>query len=72
MSGDSPSSLYSTEDKGPTILVTICVIVGISTLFVAGRLFVRVKILGQTHLDDYLTVLSLVSAGTIENNIDMG
>ncbi|OHE94163.1 integral membrane protein [Colletotrichum orchidophilum] len=51
---------YSTEDKGPGIIAAVCIIVGISTLFVASRLFVRIKILGQTHLDDYLTVVSLL------------
>ncbi|TQN69525.1 hypothetical protein CSHISOI_06041 [Colletotrichum shisoi] len=54
------SESYAAEDKGPNIILTVCVIVGISTLFVAARLFVRIKILGQTHLDDHLTVLSLI------------
>ncbi|KAK1467644.1 integral membrane protein [Colletotrichum cuscutae] len=59
-SPDSTTTSYSTDNKGPGIIVAICIIVGISTLFVAMRLFVRIKILGQTHLDDHLTVLSLV------------
>ncbi|KAK1633479.1 hypothetical protein BDP81DRAFT_433862 [Colletotrichum phormii] len=61
MASDSSTTIsYSTEDKGPGIIVAICIIVGISTLFVAMRLFVRIKILGQTHLDDHLTVASLL------------
>ncbi|EXF84433.1 integral membrane protein [Colletotrichum fioriniae PJ7] len=55
---------YSTDNKGPGIIVAICIIVGISTFFVAMRLFVRIKILGRTHLDDYLTVLSLLLSYT--------
>ncbi|KAF6820623.1 integral membrane protein [Colletotrichum plurivorum] len=60
MSDASFSSSLADEDKGPSIILTICVIVGISTLFVLGRLFVRAQILGKTHLDDHLTVLSLL------------
>ncbi|KAF0320255.1 integral membrane protein [Colletotrichum asianum] len=52
--------LSSAESKGTSIIATICIIVGISTLFVLGRLFVRTKILGKAHLDDHLTVLSLL------------
>ncbi|KXH65361.1 integral membrane protein [Colletotrichum nymphaeae SA-01] len=58
-SPDSTTTSYSTDNKGPGIIVAICIIVGISTIFVAMRLFVRIKILGQTHLDDHLSVLSL-------------
>ncbi|OBR14454.1 Integral membrane protein [Colletotrichum higginsianum IMI 349063] len=54
------SEAYAAENKGPNIMLTIFVIVDISTLFIAARLFVRIKILGQTHLDDHLTVLSLL------------
>ncbi|GJC94884.1 integral membrane protein [Colletotrichum higginsianum] len=61
------SEAYTAENKGPNIMLTICVIVGISTLFVAARLFVQIKILGQTHLDDHLTVLSLLSHGWSRN-----
>ncbi|KAF5501665.1 hypothetical protein CGCS363_v006262 [Colletotrichum siamense] len=50
----------SAESKGTSIIATICIIVGISTLFVLGRLFVRTKILGKAQLDDHLTVLSLL------------
>ncbi|OLN83433.1 hypothetical protein CCHL11_03055 [Colletotrichum chlorophyti] len=60
MGNSSESASYGAEDKGPSIIITICIIVGISTLFVAGRLFVRLKILGKAHLDDHLTVLSLI------------
>ncbi|KAK1545825.1 integral membrane protein [Colletotrichum paranaense] len=63
-SPDSTIMSYSTDNKGPGIIVAICIIVGISTLFVAMRLFVRIKILGQTHLDDHLTVLSLLLSYT--------
>ncbi|TKW51445.1 hypothetical protein CTA1_3481 [Colletotrichum tanaceti] len=60
MSEITMSEDYAAEDKGPNIMLTICIIVGVSTLFVAARLFVRIKMLGQTHLDDHLTVLSLL------------
>ncbi|TEA13687.1 hypothetical protein C8034_v004463 [Colletotrichum sidae] len=59
MSEAAFSSAYAAEDKGPSIITTICIIVGISTVFVLARLFVRLKVLGQAHADDYLTVLSL-------------
>ncbi|KAF6820832.1 integral membrane protein [Colletotrichum musicola] len=60
MSDASFSSSFADEDKGPSIILTNCVVVGISKLFVLGRLFVRGQILGKTHLDDHLTVLSLL------------
>ncbi|KAF4782857.1 integral membrane protein [Colletotrichum scovillei] len=63
-SPDSTTTSYSTENKGPGIIFAICIIVGISTIFVAMRLFIRIKILGQTHLDDHLTVLSLLLSYT--------
>ncbi|KAH0421064.1 hypothetical protein CcaCcLH18_13633 [Colletotrichum camelliae] len=60
MDDTSLTSISTAESKGTSIIVTICIIVGISTLFVIGRLFVRIKILGKAHLDDHLTVLSLL------------
>ncbi|KAL3292640.1 integral membrane protein [Colletotrichum asianum] len=60
MADTSLTSQSSAESKGTSIIATICIIVGISTLFVLGRLFVRTKILGKAHLDDHLTVLSLL------------
>ncbi|KAI8300770.1 hypothetical protein K4K59_001342 [Colletotrichum sp. SAR11_240] len=59
MADTSLTSQSPAESKDTSIIVTICIIVGISTLFVLGRLFVRTKILGKAHLDDHLTVLSL-------------
>ncbi|KAK2759578.1 integral membrane protein [Colletotrichum kahawae] len=60
MDDTSLTSISTAESKGTSIIVTICIIIGISTLFVIGRLFVRIKILGKGHLDDHLTVLSLL------------
>lgn len=52
-----------TRDSGASTATTIVAIVatltGVSTLFVAGRLFVRVK-LRSLGLDDYLIVLAMV------------
>uniref|UniRef100_L2FVC7 Integral membrane protein n=1 Tax=Colletotrichum fructicola (strain Nara gc5) TaxID=1213859 RepID=L2FVC7_COLFN len=60
MADTSLTSQSSAESKGTSIIATICIIIGISTLFVLGRLFVRTKILRKAHLDDHLTVLSLL------------
>jgi len=50
------------QDKGPGILAAIITVSIISTLYVAGRLFVRIKIMKKLYLDDYFIILSTVSA----------
>lgn len=52
----------ATQNKGPGILAAIITVSIISTLFVVGRLFVRVKIIEKLYLDDYLIILSTVSS----------
>lgn len=49
------------EDKGPTALGIVISVSALSTVFAAARLFVRGKILGKVHLDDYLIIASVVS-----------
>ena len=61
MADDIPYDIAS-ANKGPTILATIFVVAALSTLFTAARLYVRGKILRQFHADDWLIVISLVSA----------
>lgn len=52
---------YLDEDLGPKIIATICSLVCLSTVFVAMRLYVRVRMIRATAIDDYLVVTSLVS-----------
>lgn len=52
--------MESKEDRGPLILGTICAVTALSTVFSAGRLFVRGKLKGRLLLDDYLIVISVV------------
>ncbi|KAI3550054.1 integral membrane protein [Colletotrichum abscissum] len=54
----------NTEDKGPVALGIVISMSVLSTLFTAGRLFVRGRILKQFHLDDYLIVASVVCGWT--------
>jgi hypothetical protein len=49
------------QDKGPGILAAIISVSILSTLFVAGRLFVRIKVVKKLQLDDYLIMPSTVS-----------
>ncbi|KAK2049471.1 integral membrane protein [Colletotrichum somersetense] len=48
------------ENKGPTALGIVISMSILSTLFTAARLFVRGKILGKFHMDDYLMVASVI------------
>ncbi|KAK6211633.1 integral membrane protein [Colletotrichum tabaci] len=48
------------ENKGPTAIGIVISVSVLSTLFTAARLFVRGKILGKFHLDDYLIVASVL------------
>ena len=50
----------ATQNKGPGILVAIITVSIVSTLFVLGRLFVRVKIIEKLYLDDYFIIMSTV------------
>ncbi|EFQ34572.1 integral membrane protein [Colletotrichum graminicola] len=50
----------ATENKGPTTLGIVTSMSILSTLITAARLFVRGKILGKVHLDDYLIVASVI------------
>ncbi|GJD01164.1 integral membrane protein [Colletotrichum higginsianum] len=47
-------------NKGPTAIGIVISVSVLSTLFTAARLFVRGKILGKFHLDDYLIVASVL------------
>ena len=61
---DAPPTLppeIAAQDKGPTILWAIWVFTIASTIFVAARLFARIKLLKNHGLDDYLIVVSTVS-----------
>ncbi|OBR10937.1 Integral membrane protein [Colletotrichum higginsianum IMI 349063] len=48
------------ENKGPTAIGIVISVSVLSTLFTAARLFVRGKILGKFHLNDYLIVASVL------------
>lgn len=48
------------EDRGPLFLQAIWIEAAIASLFVAARIFARIKIQGKLSLDDYLLVLALV------------
>ncbi|KAK1997557.1 integral membrane protein [Colletotrichum falcatum] len=48
------------ENKGPTALGIVISMSVLSTLFTAGRLYVRGKIMGRIHLDDYLIIAAVI------------
>lgn len=50
----------ATEDRGPLFLQAIWIEAAIASLFVAARIFTRIKIQGKLSPDDYLLVLALV------------
>ncbi|GKT51196.1 uncharacterized protein ColSpa_11377 [Colletotrichum spaethianum] len=52
------------ENRGPTALGIVISVSTLSTLFTAARLFVRGKILGKVHLDDFLIIASVLCGWT--------
>ncbi|EED22505.1 conserved hypothetical protein [Talaromyces stipitatus ATCC 10500] len=48
------------QNRGPTILIAMWTTTSIATLFVAARLFTRIRILRDIGLDDYLIAASMV------------
>jgi predicted O-methyltransferase YrrM len=47
--------------NGAGIIAVVGTFTGISALFVAARLYVRIKLMRTIGLDDYLIVLAMVS-----------
>lgn len=48
-------------DNGSTLVAILGSMTAVSALFVAARLFVRIKLLRNLGLDDYLIVVAMVS-----------
>ncbi|KAG4292397.1 hypothetical protein FPRO06_13650 [Fusarium proliferatum] len=51
---------YLDADKGPTILGLVITVSILSTIFVAGRVYTRKRIIGALHLDDWFTIVAVV------------
>lgn len=49
------------EDRGPTIVTLLVVFTIVSALFIAARLFVRIRLLRNLGADDSLITLAWVS-----------
>lgn len=54
------SAEYALQDRGPAIMGGMVSLTALATIFVAARLFVRVRLLRNVGLDDYLITASLV------------
>lgn len=54
------SADYALQDRGPTLMGVMVGLTVLATVFVAARLFVRVRLLRNVGLDDYLITASLV------------
>jgi hypothetical protein len=50
----------ASQNKGPRIIVIVYVFTILASLFVAGRIFSRIKKLGRLAVDDYLILISMV------------
>lgn len=63
MSSENPhSEAYLEANKGPAILGIVLTASILSTVFVFGRVFTRKRIIGALHLDDWFTVIAMVSS----------
>ncbi|KAK2037188.1 integral membrane protein [Colletotrichum somersetense] len=54
------SDAWKAQDKGPTILHICWVVIGISTLFVLARVYVRGRIMKNFQWDDYFIILGQI------------
>ncbi|KAJ5133750.1 hypothetical protein N7526_005115 [Penicillium atrosanguineum] len=48
------------DDKGPKILAVLWTLTGLTALIVAARMFIRLRLLKNFGIDDYLIVISMV------------
>jgi hypothetical protein len=49
------------DDKGPKILAVLWTLTGLTTVMVTARVYIRLKLLRNFGMDDYLIVASMVS-----------
>ena len=55
------SEVLMMQDRGPTVLVVVIVMLCVSTVFVALRLVSRIGIVRRVSNDDYAIILAWVS-----------
>ena len=48
------------DDKGPKILAVLWTLTGLTTVIVIVRVYIRLKLLRNFGMDDYLIVISIV------------
>ena len=60
MSTADPGTDRNDVSNGSAIIAIVGTFTGISALFVAARLYVRIKLMRSIGLDDYLIVLAMV------------
>lgn len=53
------------ENHSPHVIASICIVVALSTVFAAARLYVRVYMMRKFQFDDFIIVLSVVSSGKL-------
>lgn len=52
------------DDKGPKILAVLWTLTALTTMMVMARIFIRVRMLKNFGIDDYLIVISMVRHST--------
>ena len=68
MSNTMSHGLYVRDDEvnnGTSMIAIVGTFTGLSALFVAARLYVRIRLLRNLGLDDYLIVLAMVSLASL-------
>lgn len=48
------------DSKGPEVLAVLWILTGLTTLIVLARLYIRLKMLRNFGVDDYLIAISMV------------
>ncbi|PYI32236.1 hypothetical protein BP00DRAFT_341944 [Aspergillus indologenus CBS 114.80] len=57
---NTSSSESISDDKGPTILIVLWTLTGLTTVVVTGRMYIRAGLLHNLGVDDWLIVFSLL------------
>lgn len=60
LQGTEEYDTWAAEDKGPSILVTSWLFIGLATIFVVGRLYVRIVVYKQIRSDDFYCLAAVV------------
>jgi fucose permease len=72
MSGPEVQHATAVQDRGPAVFAVTTATLALASVFVAGRMFSRIRIVRHVSPDDYIIVLAWLIAFFLSFTIDMG